>query len=73
MKQITDATVRAIQANLVEFGYKVDFATVKRAVEFITKGSDDVDEANALGTDIITRFARRMLEENGYLPPGGAS
>jgi len=71
-KPITDAVVRAIQRNLVEFGYKVDFATVKEAVDFITKGSDDVDHANAMGADIIVKFAHRMLEENGYLPDPAA-
>ena len=75
-KPITNAVVLAIKNNLVEFGYNVDFATVKKAVDFITKGSDDLDHANTMGGDIITRFVHDMLKENGYLEApatGGAT
>ena len=61
MKKVTDNTIRATQANLVEFGYTtLTFEDTKAAVELVMAGK------NPAG-NIIAMMAKNMLIENGYL------
>ena len=61
-KQITDEAIRAIVHDLKDFGYPVDFAYCRKAVDGILEGKP----AMSLGTPAL--FIEKMLLDAGLIP-----